>query len=332
MSTQTILVESSDGCIWNRDTLIIEMLTAINNDQDIIIDLNDEGPCAETLGLYNLLDQLVTHTGYNKDRIEIVTSNAVESSDQYRVTYRQLIRFKPIREQMSAYTPKYKTITDKTKHFASFVGHGSRYRLAISGYLHAKYKDKVLQSYHTDIKDSYFREFLSIEDLMYDNSYSWEEIDQAIELLKNSPLTLDPVYKYPMYFHEGTVWDILNFYSNIFIDIVYQPFVSGNTFFIDEKICRAIMTKTPFIVHGPQNFLNNLKVLGFKTFSDWWDEGYSEDPPDYQVKLIKENIDNIATWDTLTMEQSYNQMKPILDHNYSVLASITNQSFKDAFA
>ena len=80
--------------------------------------------------------------------------------------------------------------------------------------------------------------------------------------------------------------------------------------------------RTPFIVHGPQNFLPRLRALGFCTFDAWWDEGYSEDPPDCQLKEISRLIDQLAEKSTAELETMYVDMQSVLEHNYQQLKQI----------
>ena len=76
---------------------------------------------------------------------------------------------------------------------------------------------------------------------------------------------------------------------------------------------------TPFIIHGPKNYLQHIRDMGFQTFDRWWNEGYSEDDPVWQLKLIKENCDEIATWSMGKCQQVYEEMQPTLQHNKQLL-------------
>ena len=76
-----------------------------------------------------------------------------------------------------------------------------------------------------------------------------------------------------------------------------------------------MMLLTPFIVHGPKNYLQHIRDMGFQTFESWWDEGYSEDDPVWQLKLIKQHCDKIATWSMDKCQQVYEEMQPVLHHN-----------------
>jgi hypothetical protein len=83
--------------------------------------------------------------------------------------------------------------------------------------------------------------------------------------------------------------------------------------------------RTPFVVHGPQNFLPRLRALGFRTFDAWWDEGYSEDPPDYQLKEIVRLIELLAEKSVGELEAMYADMQSVLEHNYQLLKRIQKQ-------
>jgi hypothetical protein len=85
--------------------------------------------------------------------------------------------------------------------------------------------------------------------------------------------------------------------------------------------------KTPFIIQGPTWFLENLKKLGFKTFSKFWNEGYSEDPPAIALLGILEVINTLQKLTAQEISTMYNEMKPILEHNYTTLMNLTNSDF-----
>ena len=92
-----------------------------------------------------------------------------------------------------------------------------------------------------------------------------------------------------------------------------------------EKFWRAVATKTPFIVYGPQFFLRRLKSLGFKTFDRWWDEGYDEDPYLYSHNEIQKSIASIASLSISDLAAMYKEMEPVLEHNYSRMMELTYQ-------
>jgi hypothetical protein len=310
---------NSDSTIWNRDQLIIDLAHAMTSGVPRInLSTRGEGPCARSLGLYDLLDNMCQRFNYNPRNIYITTCNLIETHNWYNIIINPPVRYLTAAQQ---YTPL-NSIKQINKHFGHFIGHGNQPRLYLGSYLYHHYKEQTLQTYHTTITDSYHRPFIGIEDMMFLN-HTWTEIQNAIELLKAAPLMVDRINQYPIL--NPTTLNITKVYPEFFVEIVNLTYWSGDTFYIDEKIWRPILMRTPFVVHGPQNFLPRLRALGFRTFNAWWDEGYSEDPPDYQLKEIVCLIDQLAKKSTTELETMYTEMQSVLEHNYQLLNRIQKQ-------
>lgn len=323
-----IVVPNGDSTIWDRDRVVADIVTSMMQRRPFDISLNSEGPCAEALGLYSLLDSLCEKYQFRHELITIHTCNQIEKHNQYLI--KKIPPIKGISDLQKNQSDRLdKKITSNTKHFLNFVSRGNRMRLVIASELYSSHRIKTLQSYHTDVKNGYFSHHIGLEEVMFHN-YETDTVDLCYQFLKETPIKVDNVESYPI-LHGDKVYNIMSSYQQAFVDITNLAYFSGNTFYIDEKIWRPVLTKTPFIVQGPSNFLANLKKLGFQTFNRWWDEGYSEDPPDCQVKLIIANIQMISQWDTQKLSTVYEEMKPILDHNYEVFMSLNQSSFRKAF-
>ena len=89
--------------------------------------------------------------------------------------------------------------------------------------------------------------------------------------------------------------------------------------------------RTPFIVQGPQNLIPNLRRLGFETFHEFWDEGYSEDPPDCQVRAIITTVQTLAKKTRKELEDMYSAMLPKLEHNRNLLEGLKANDFNRTF-
>jgi hypothetical protein len=79
--------------------------------------------------------------------------------------------------------------------------------------------------------------------------------------------------------YQGSVdtnLSLLKFYNQFQIEIVAETMCAGTTFFPTEKTFRPMVGRRPFLVFGPTNFLNNLRELGFRTYSECWDESYDQ--------------------------------------------------------
>jgi hypothetical protein len=310
---------NSDSTIWNRDQLIIDLALAMSENQlRIDIGTKGEGPCARSLGLYDLLDNLCERFNYSASRIYITTCNLAESHDRYNIVIDpQTVYLKAAQR----YTPP---ASNKhiVKHFGHFIGHGNLPRLYLGSYLRQHHSEQTLQTYHTTVTDPYHRPFIGVEDMMF-NGHSCAEVQSAVELLQAAPLTLDSIDQYPIL--NPVTLNITKVYPSFFVEIVNLTYWSGDTFYIDEKIWRPMLMRTPFIVHGPQNFLPRLRALGFRTFNSWWDEGFSEDPPDCQLKEIVRLIELLAEKSIAELDAMYADMQSVLEHNYQLLKRIQKQ-------
>jgi hypothetical protein len=166
--------------------------------------------------------------------------------------------------------------------------------------------------------------FVGLEDMMF-FGYTKDEIQVALDFLKECPIFLDDVRQYPIL--NPVTFDLAAIYHQFFVEIVSLTYFSGNTFYIDEKIWRPMMMRTPFMIQGPKNFLLNLKSLGFQTFDRWWDEGYSEDHCRGQVEGILDNLRRLSALTVDELRQMYDEMKSTLDHNANLMQSIKRDDF-----
>ena len=116
------------------------------------------------------------------------------------------------------------------------------------------------------------------------------------------------------------------------IHIITETSFSGNELFVSEKVLKPIVNYQPFIALGPVNYLKELKRLGFKTFSDFWDESYDEihNNSDRMIRvysLVKYLCEKTnEEWDELNK-----QLYPILEHNRNHLLSLTELGISETY-
>lgn len=320
-----MFIDTNNTNIWNKEEIITYCCKQISKNDNINLKLDIDGPCLLTNGLYAILDKLCDNFNYEKSKISIQTANLVEKHNEYKIEVVPTTAYQNIFLNYSLPDIK-KDFTKPFKHFLNFVGHGNPARLRIASYLFAQHKEKTLQTYHINIKDlEYSRPHISLEDVMTFLDVDRTEILNATHFLLECPIRLDEI-TLPILNPRGL--ELMKYYKLGFIDIVNCSFYSGNTFHLDEKILRPIFTKTPFLVQGPDHFLTRLKKIGFKTFSNYWDEGYNEDPADYQIREIFLLIDKISQYNAADLEKMYDDMKPILEHNYNLARELDNEKIK----
>jgi len=235
-------------------------------------------------------------------------------------------------------------ITDISKnqqlrHFGMFIGRSNAPRLHLATHLKQYYYDKSLLTYHFNFDDDFHTNNIGLENLIKD--YGIKDIQQESMFLSLCPITLKELrpilndkslkLNYAQQLFKNDQEYFSQTYNHFFVELVCESFFTGNTFFPTEKTFRPILLKTPFIVQGPQNFLRNLKKLGFKTFASWWDEGYDEDSAGHQLLEIKKILDFLSAKTLVELQQMYQEMHETLEHNYQIAINLTNKDFKKIY-
>jgi len=102
-------------------------------------------------------------------------------------------------------------------------------------------------------------------------------------------------------------------YQHTTCSIVSETHADGREAYVTEKTWKPIMCEHLFVIHGPIGHLEHLRKLGFKTFSDWWDESY--DLIDDPIKRIETIVQTCLYIKTLDPMKLYKETKDIRKHN-----------------
>ena len=114
--------------------------------------------------------------------------------------------------------------------------------------------------------------------------------------------------------------DESHLFENVFVNLVNETHQPDDRVFITEKTYRAINYCRPFIINGDKGSLTYLKEMGFKTFDQFWDESYDDEESDHvRITKITEVVRDICHRSNEELLTQYNDMLPILRHNYSIL-------------
>lgn len=325
-----IILPNIDGRIWDAEFKVLEMIEFIRHHDSLRVSLNHEGPCNRSLGLYKILDGVCNTMSLDPKKISIQTCNQIESHDDY-----QIIRQPPLyieqtkdffRQNQDQFCAK---DFSNIKTIGIFIGRGNFLRLCLSVEISRRYPQNSILTYHYDSQLDFHRSHIGLEDLINRN-YPDEMIKHTVEFLQSCPRKISTnSVKYPIL--SPSHLDICQYYQDFFCEIVCETYCMGETFYPTEKIWRPLVMKTPFIVQGPVGYLDNLRKLGFKTFSRWWDEGYQCDPYDYQPDAILDILDKFNAMTTQDLKSMYHDMLPILEHNHQRFMSLTPQDFATAF-
>jgi hypothetical protein len=174
-------------------------------------------------------------------------------------------------------------------------------------------------------KDSYFSFLLNITAYNDDDS----ELN-VTEYNKHLPIELDTHY----------IKDKSNFSSSdtfkkeLFLDscinIVTETSFINNELFISEKILKPILSYQPFIVFGPYGYLKQLKKYGFKTFSEYWDEGYDDiECPYNRIEVLISLIKKLNNLSIEEMNELYQKTKDICIYNRKLFYTLKIDTLKE---
>lgn len=322
--TNRVTVRINDHRVWNPMSTAANICMALNQYQYVDLFFDNEAPDIQGTELVDFFNTLKQH-GVDLDRITVITGNLRESYSQVTVTKDatamfELGEFQRVSDQL----PKHKQIK---YHFGMLVGRCTMPRLVLASHLYSNYKDQTFQTFHWQANHDYYRTHFELEPLIHEYGINSQEFTEAVALLQASPLIKQPVKQYPI-LHPENLHSACAWYPDFFVDVVCETWYTGDTFFLTEKFWRAVATRTPFIIHGPQWILQRLRQLGFQTFDRWWDEGYSEDPVHHNIVEIKRVLKFLSQHSLSELNQMYNQMMPVLDHNYQVFRTLRYQDFE----
>jgi hypothetical protein len=221
-----------------------------------------------------------------------------------------------------------KTFDKDFKHFGLFVGRSNWLRLWLASYLYNCHQNQTNMTFHYDPELDFHQDHLGLDDLI---RFCPELIQSLnpLQLISNCPILDHKVETYPILMPAHL--NISKVYDSFFLEIVCETYSRGTSFFPTEKTWRPIINRTPFIVQGPKDYLDNLHRLGFQTFSKWFDESHSQDHYSYQPGAICATVAKLATCSIGELEAMYIDMSATLEHNYQVLMSLTNAEVTEMF-
>jgi hypothetical protein len=341
------LAAGSDYKTWRKDGLLHYMYDCLKNNKSIVIDITPEAASFRANGMYNILDSFCEATGFAKEQITIRTGNMLEHHKNYcieRVSsawyellkIRSWIRANPV-------TPEFTPI----KHFGHFVGKSNWNRLWTASLLNSRYADKTLQTYNTGIGTHYLMkndglvDYVGLEDLI---KHRCNILPEVVEFLNTCPRTIAEDVEfiqgkgnfinqsqdcYPIQIPNNL--NIINYYNSIFVDVAHETYMADGVFFCTEKTWRPMLARRPFISVTPINHLANLKRLGFRTFGNYWDEGYDEYGTTNRIEQISLVLEKISQWTPAYLSEVLKDMQPIFDHNYENLLSLTATTVEKIF-
>ena len=265
MARIRVAVTGDEWC--NRDE-VLAGIAANTGDQELILEVNTEGPSLHALGIVQTVSAALAEAGISDQNVYV---------DQWHNPVEQI----PWKRWRDVGLSHFFWMSDRYRHqepdapqdfrvFGLFVGRLTAARAVMLYDVCHDMRDKVLVSlmrnsyrvntYETEIQD-------------------W--LDQSQQQRLTTWLGQQPVVSLTN--HEvrdqyrpehNTNADLVRHYNRFAIEIIAETYCQGDAFFPTEKVIRPLAKKKPFVLYGPRNFLRHLRDLGFQTWHDVWDEGY----------------------------------------------------------
>jgi hypothetical protein len=308
---------NKDREIFDLANRVADIIKEYQSTGAATIYVNNEGLCLRAAKFYPLLDHVCETFSIDKQLVTIVTNNVEEAHSDYKIIIQGdhwIANCKSIFD----YQLQLKKVTHQ---IGAFFGKPNWHRLVLAAWLHKHYADSTLMTMHYDPESERHRIDAGFSDI---NVIAGPELTDVIAFIQYCPITLDEGFlNYTI--GPPTHYHIIHQYYKIFVDLVSETYVSGLTFFPTEKTLRPIIASTPFVIMGPQGYLNNLKRIGFKTFDRWWDESYDNYSDYERVKAIQQTLNTIHNLDPILILL---EMQEVLTHNRQHLQHLNKDSVK----
>ena len=143
---------------------------------------------------------------------------------------------------------------------------------------------------------------------------------------RTSQELMDDVQKInPMLVDKDYILNLKKSFFSLVTESDIHPFYKNNHYKITEKTYKVISFH-PFIIIGGCGILKYLKSLGFKTFSEMFDESYDDIQDDCdRINFIYQEVKRLCEMDEDELHKIYTSVIPKIKHNYQVLKNINTE-------
>jgi hypothetical protein len=205
----------------------------------------------------------------------------------------------------------------KHKHFLSLNNRASWPRQGLF-YFFQNYDllDKSYLSYHGNITRTPYASLSDIDQIFFLDEFNKIWYTQNVDFAESKKII--PFSTIPDGFLDNC-WGIGNtqYYEDCFCSVVTETYCFEDSLIFDEKMFKPIVFFQPFLVHCNRNGLKKLRDLGFKTFSQWWDESYDDLFDHRRFEAMLKVALEISQWSLDKVNAVYQEMTPVLEHNHN---------------
>ena len=300
----TFRISATSDRFWNLREFVKFLFE--NQNQTIRLQMDPEAICLRSVGVYDILESL------NFRDVIIDTGNPLESHHTYQICHGKN-RWFSIIPSIDVSLHQW----NQNKLFYALFGRPTAGRLALASYLTQQHFDTSHVHFSATTSDNNLAQFEFDKLLAYDKDC----MIRSGSLLAQLPLLLSSPDRYTAYHGYDYTDPLTEFYHDILIDVVVESHVLGHTFFPTEKTLRSIWMKKPFVIFASRDYLCYMRQMGFQTFWQFWNEDYDGyETRDRLLRMVK-LLDWFASRDKRELWDLYQDIQPILNHNYNLLAT-----------
>jgi hypothetical protein len=308
-----VTILTSHHKIWNVEKVIVSIIKEYLEHGCVVVDLNMEGPCAESIGLYALLDDICEKLNFCKKNITINTCNFEEQHKEYKIIKQPQHWIGSTLETFDKLGFVHQKNVTKNL-FGCFYNVPSWDRLSLLAYINFCTKNQSMLFCNGVWQGARYNSYY-LNDLV---DFHPTQVFRVMDFLKTLPESAfgDVIVDKPVSAFD--LMKVTEFYNDFFIDIVAETYTHGLSFFITEKTIRPICTLTPFIIQGPKSYLRTLKSdYDVRSFDKWWPEDYDNYNGPDRIDQIFKTIDYIDGFSIDDRVRIYEEMQPTLIHNFN---------------
>lgn len=303
-----------------------------NGDGYLVLNLSSEAWCQSTRIMH--MQGFISNKGLPLDRV-IYMTGALNAADIFR---KQGYSMRPL------------SVNEFEMHASNKVAEGQTWtgtrdmishRFLCFNRLHRPHRIALLAGLHgRGLLDHFHYSFADRSNgmglLEYASRYMGHQTPNHQHLMSglrdiNLPMVLDTNNWGPNLAHSHLLNDVLPFYQTSGISVVTETTGYDEEVFLSEKTFHPIRYCQPFIMVSAPGTLSHLQGLGYRTFSDWWDEEYDRISDHHsRIEAVIDQIQLIAKWPADRFERFLHDSRETCIHNLNVLKEASNnRSYTD---
>jgi hypothetical protein len=222
--------------------------------------------------------------------------------------------------------------TPKTHYFLSLNNRASWPRQGLF-YFFQKYEllDKAYFSYHGEINRTPYNSLTELDSVFFLDKTNKTWYTEGLNFSKAK--TLIPFSTISDNF-SNNCWSFGNdkYYTDCFCSVVMETYCFEQYAYFTEKTFKPLAFYQPFFIHGNVGCLKKLQNMGFKTFSNWWDESYDKLFDHKRFEAMLRVILEVSTWSLEKINDVYLEMMPVLEHNHNHFTKVLPELYNAEIA